>query len=168
MPAINAPYVIRRNWGMSLSWIAFALVSFAFAALPWAVSAGERPPGLVIFSMIVWWIVFWGLGAYLLFAALCRTELSGGPNRLTRRARFLLLSRTTHYAVDRAYLVRQSHFQKHGGDIARVVLFVRVGRKKHRLADELTCADLPRLLQWIAELTQIKTRDARHRRPIDS
>jgi hypothetical protein len=168
MPTTNAPYVVQRSWGMSLGWVAFALFSFAFAALPVIAASSKRQPGIVMLFVIAWCAVFLGLGVCLLFSALCRIALSGGPSRLSRRARFLLLRTTTEYALDRAYLVRQWHFRKNGGDIVRDVLFVRVGRKKHRLADELICADLPGLLQWIADVTQVKTRDARHRRPIDS
>lgn len=165
----NVRYRFRRNWSMSLMWATFALVCFAIAALPWVIvtSKGSSPPGLVITFSVAWSAVSAASGAYLLFWALCRTELSGGLGRVSRRDSLFCFSTTAEYSIDRAYLIRQWHYRKHGGTVPREVLFVRAGRRKYRLADELTCADLPGLLRWIAEVIRVRTFDARHRRPID-
>ncbi len=168
MPAREASFLLRRNTGMSVVWLGFAIFCLAFATLPWIIVSRKAgpPPAAVALLLFAWSAFPLALGGYLLFWSQCRIDVSGGPHRVSRRARWLFWGVTADYRIDRAYLVRQWHYSKHGGDVPRDVLFVRAGRRKFRLADDLTCADLSALLRWIADVTHVKTLDARHRRPV--
>lgn len=168
MRLYEASFLVRRNAAMSVVWLGFALFCLAFASLPWVIVAerGGALPAAVWLFLFAWSSLPLALGSYLLFWSQCRIELSGGPGLLSRHARWLFWGASADYRIDRAYLVRQWHYSKHGGDVLRDVVFVRTGRRKYRLADELTCADLPGLLRWIADIAQVKTLDARHRRPV--
>jgi hypothetical protein len=161
-------YLVRRNTGISVTWAAFAVVCVLFALLPWAIIASKRrvPTGPAVLFLVAWSAFPLALGIYLLFWAMCRIELSGTPGRVSRRASWLLLATRVDYRINRAYLVRQWYDRKNRRDVPRDVLFIRAGRRKHRLADELTCADLPGLLGWIGDVTHVRTFDARHRRPV--
>ncbi len=163
----NAQYLVPRNRGMSLTWAGGGVGGLAFAAIPWAMLVGKRilPSWPTALVLIAWSSFPLALALYLFFLATCRIELSGSPGCVSRRVRWLLMDRLADYRIDSAYLVRQWHHTKGGGSV-RDVLFVRTARRKHLLANELTCSDLPNLLHWIADVTHAKTFDARQRQPV--
>jgi hypothetical protein len=100
----------------------------------------------------------------ILFWAFRRIEMYGAPGRVRQRSRWLFLEFGVDFEFDRAYLARVWHPPKAGG--VHDVFLVRSAAGKRRLADANTCADLPALLRWVAEVTSVKAIDARHREPL--
>lgn len=158
---------VRRNIGMQAAWATCALVCFGFALTPWIIAArnGGLPSAIAVFLTLAWSAFPAALGLYLLFHALCRVDLLGGPGSVRRRASLFFLQSTKDFRIDRAYLVRRWYHSRHRV-VSRDVVFVRSEARKRLLVDELTCADLPGVLQWIADVAKVKILDTRDRKPL--
>jgi len=147
----------------------FGLLATAFSLLPWGVGllSGKAPSAAVVALLAMWSAPSASIGAYLLFWSRCDLVLHALPGEVSLVATWGPFWRCKQYQVDSALLVRQ-WLRARAGRVPAEALYVREGRVKRRLLDNLVCENIESVLKWIAESTPAKCFDARHRSPIRS